>query len=154
MNLISVIIDDIKHKRNLDIYLTVAVCVPVISLNMMGLTDQSIVSSAILTVLMTLSISLLMNRRSREKRKRLYRKIKDLSNRMYKLGLSDIEPVTSFSEGFDKIIEEDKNYGNIRVFAHIGDRYHSSIYDSSANIENLNIMLRNMDNLSSLQFPT
>jgi len=66
MKIVNAIIQDIRKKQNLDIYLTILISLAIAILGAAQVTDQSIISSAVLAVLALVSINLLVNRREND----------------------------------------------------------------------------------------
>lgn len=62
MKLYQVILQDIRARQNLDVYITVVIAVIVAVLDIFQVTDQTIVTSATLAILALVSVSLLTNR--------------------------------------------------------------------------------------------
>ncbi len=62
--------DDIRQGHNVEVYLTVLICVAVLVLNLLGIVDLKIVTSAILGVLSLEALGLLTNRRSEQELQR------------------------------------------------------------------------------------
>jgi hypothetical protein len=58
--------DDIRQGHNVEVYLTVLICLVVLILNLLGVVDMKIVTSAILAVLSLEAFSLLTNRHSEQ----------------------------------------------------------------------------------------
>jgi len=67
MNVLKNVWKDIQRGRNLDIYITIAISITVVILDILGITDLSVVTSAILATLALVSGSLLRNRQEDEK---------------------------------------------------------------------------------------
>ncbi len=66
MKAIRRIWQDIRNGQNIDIYITVTVSFVVAILSAFGVTNQTLISSAILAILALVSASLLSNRRANE----------------------------------------------------------------------------------------
>jgi len=66
MKIIDAILNDIRKKQNLDIYITILISLVIAILGFAQVTNQDIISSAVLAVLALVSISLLVNRREND----------------------------------------------------------------------------------------
>lgn len=71
---------DIRTGRNLDVFITMLIAVIVAILGVIGVTDQSIISSAILATLALLSVSMLLSRYQDEQIKNALLRIENISS--------------------------------------------------------------------------
>lgn len=95
MKIIQEFIADIKNGENIDVYLTVLVCTVVVILDLIGVVQLSIITSAILLTLALLLVSILSIRKSLDK----------FENAIERLGVAGIE-ILDMKVGFPQQIAQ------------------------------------------------
>lgn len=82
MNLFRSVLSDLKERQNLDVYITLAVAFTVVCLDIFNVTDQSVVSEAILATMALVSVSLLINRRETDEVAKTLAGMRDMRHQM------------------------------------------------------------------------
>jgi hypothetical protein len=82
MKIFRGVIEDLKARENLDVYITLAIAFTVVCLDIFNVADQSVMSEAILATLALVSVSLLVNRRETDEVSQTLEKMKAMQQSM------------------------------------------------------------------------
>lgn len=82
MKFLRSVLSDLKERQNLDVYITLAVAFTVACLDIFNVTDQSVVSEAILAIMALVSVSLLVNRRETDEVAKALSGLRDMRQKM------------------------------------------------------------------------
>jgi hypothetical protein len=82
MKFLRSVLSDLKERQNLDVYITLAVAFTVACLDIFNVTDQSVVSEAILAIMALVSVSLLVNRRETDEVAKALSDLRDMRQKM------------------------------------------------------------------------